>query len=260
MADPIDSESRSRRDRATLLWLGTSGLALAATVVLILGDDVRMLRLGILAALWAALLPSLWATRLRTRQLEQHELLAERQRCYELELEREVEAREEYETAADNEALRRVREETETEVAELRAELHELRRLLNHPNPAGTPSPAAVSAEGSPREVGAEPAGGPADRRSGGGRPTGSAAESSETRRSAPPVPAAPQAAGAPVPAAPSRGESAAPAASPGQRLTAAPARSARCPPPERGGGRSGGGTGSFAIRSGWCSPGGVRW
>ncbi|NYH80533.1 putative membrane protein [Actinopolyspora biskrensis] len=135
----------------TLLWVGTSGLAVAATTMLILGDDVRLLRLGIVAALWAALLAALRASRLRERVRERDESLSRKQRDYERELEREIEARQQHESDAENEAHRRVREETESEISELRSELRDLRRLLERSRERSAPSGGAPPNQGGER-------------------------------------------------------------------------------------------------------------
>ena len=116
--------------RATVLWGGAVLLALAATAILVLGEDARLLRLGLLAALWAALIAALAAARLRGRVAEDDESAEQRRRVYELELEREVAARREHELEAENEARRRVSEESETELQRLREELRTLREAL----------------------------------------------------------------------------------------------------------------------------------
>lgn len=140
MAAPNDSEPPARGGRVTLLWVGTSVLAVAATTVLMFGDDVRLLRLGIVVALWAALLAALLAGRLRERVRERDESLNRNQREYERELEREIEARQQHESEAENEAHRRVRAETESEISELRSEVRELRRLLERSLERSAPS------------------------------------------------------------------------------------------------------------------------
>ncbi|MBA8826569.1 hypothetical protein FHX42_003948 [Saccharopolyspora lacisalsi] len=116
--------------RATVLWGGAVLLALAATAILVLGEDARLLRLGLLAALWAALIAALAAARLRGRVAEDDESAEQRRRVYELELEREVAARREHELEAENEARRRVAEESDTEIQRLREELRTLREAL----------------------------------------------------------------------------------------------------------------------------------
>ncbi|MDR7301688.1 DUF6779 domain-containing protein [Haloactinomyces albus] len=130
MSDPNGSESASRGGRATVLWGGVLVPALAATAVLMLGDSARLLRLGLVAALWAALIAALAVVRLRNRVAEDDERAADQQRLYELELEREVAARREFELEAENEARRRVTEESDSDVESLRAELRHLRETL----------------------------------------------------------------------------------------------------------------------------------
>ena len=81
-------------------------LAVGATGVLIISDELKWLRLGIVAALWAALAGAFLAARYRRQIADQEEAAAERQERYELELEREVAARREYELEVTAEAKR----------------------------------------------------------------------------------------------------------------------------------------------------------
>lgn len=130
MSSPNSPESASRGGRAPVLWGGAVLLALGATAILVLGDSTRMLRLGLLAALWSALIAGFAVARLRSRVAEDDERAEDRQRIYELELEREVTARREFELEAENEARRRVAEESDAEMQRLRAELRTLRETL----------------------------------------------------------------------------------------------------------------------------------
>ncbi|RCW40173.1 hypothetical protein DFQ14_11252 [Halopolyspora algeriensis] len=130
MPDPNGSEPAPQGGRATVLWGGVLVPAVAATAVLVLGDSARLLRLGLVAALWATLIAALAVVRLRNRAAEHDERLSERQRLYELELEREVAARREFELEVENETRRRVAEEADGEMESLRAELRHLRETL----------------------------------------------------------------------------------------------------------------------------------
>lgn len=105
-------------------------LAAAATAVLVLSDDARLLRLGLVAALWSALIGAFAVAKLRNRVVEGEELAAERQRIYELELEREIAARREFELEAEAEARRQAAEESDGELKALQAELRRLRESL----------------------------------------------------------------------------------------------------------------------------------
>ncbi|EQD87313.1 hypothetical protein A8924_0799 [Saccharopolyspora erythraea NRRL 2338] len=130
MSDRGSTESASRDGRATALWVGAVFLAAAATAVLVLSDDSRLLKLGLVAALWAALIAAFAVARLRGRAAEDAERAAEQQRIYELELEREVAARREFELEAEAEARRRVAEESDSEIQALKTELRNLRESL----------------------------------------------------------------------------------------------------------------------------------
>lgn len=111
-----------------------AGLALIATVVLVLGDDARLLRLGLLAALWTALLGAFAAARYRKDANARTGEADRLQQIYELELEREIAARREYELEVEAETRRQVeeevRDESRRELDALRGELRNLRENL----------------------------------------------------------------------------------------------------------------------------------
>lgn len=129
MSDP-DGTDPPRRAKATVLWVCALVPAAAATVVLVLSDDVRLLRLGLVAALWATLIGAFALARLRNRVVDHDGRVAELQRVYELELEREVAARREFELEAENEAYDRVAKASQSEIQALRGELRNLREGL----------------------------------------------------------------------------------------------------------------------------------
>ncbi|ASO17979.1 hypothetical protein AHOG_01570 [Actinoalloteichus hoggarensis] len=117
-----------------MIWALGAGLALIATVVLILGDDERLLRLGLLAALWTALLGAFAAARYRKDAAARTGEADRLQQIYELELEREISARREYELEVEAETRRQVedevRDESRQELDALRTELRTLRENL----------------------------------------------------------------------------------------------------------------------------------
>lgn len=116
--------------RAQAMWGGAVLLAGAATGVLVLSDDARLLRLGLVAALWAALIAAFAVAKLRHRLAEEKDREGELQQTYELELDREVAARQEFEVEAEAEARRRAKEESAHEVQALKVELRSLRQSL----------------------------------------------------------------------------------------------------------------------------------
>ncbi|MFI7675188.1 DUF6779 domain-containing protein [Actinophytocola sp. NPDC049390] len=130
----------ARRDSSDEPEAGSSGgrvllagavlFALAATGLLVLTDEERWLRLGIVAALWAALGGAFLAAKYRRQVTDQREAATERQRIYELELEREVAARREYELEVAAEAKRQAEEDSRDDIAVLRDELQKMRQTL----------------------------------------------------------------------------------------------------------------------------------
>lgn len=106
-------------------------LAVAATLALVFTDDLRWLRLGIVAALWAALIGAFVAARYRKQAATTEEAAAQAQEIYELELEREIAARREYELEIESETRERVEEESREELEALRAEITALRESLH---------------------------------------------------------------------------------------------------------------------------------
>jgi hypothetical protein len=102
--------------------------------LLVLAEQARWLRLGVVAALWAALVGAFAAARYRRELLGHPDRADELQRVYELELEREVSARREYELGVEMSTRRKVEQEVRNEVRGelegLRAELQTLRQNL----------------------------------------------------------------------------------------------------------------------------------
>src|SRR6266498_2230450 len=112
------------------LLIGAVVFAAAATGLLVLTDQQKWLRLGIVAALWAALTGAFLAARYRKQLSDQRDTAAERQEIYELELEREVAARREHELTVEAEARRKAEEASRDDIAALRNELANLRQSL----------------------------------------------------------------------------------------------------------------------------------
>src|SRR5690625_3089572 len=124
MADP-DLDERARRGgrSAVLLWGSSIVLAAASTGVVVFSDDPRFLRLGVVAALWVALVAAFAVVKLRDRASETDENAAELHRAYERELEREIAARREHEVEVETEARRKAAEDKQTEIDQLHTEL-----------------------------------------------------------------------------------------------------------------------------------------
>lgn len=124
------STSRRRRDDAGKLFIGVLILlGLVASVFLVFSDRLQFVRIGLVAALWAAVIGALAATRYRKEATIDKAKVRDLQTVYELQLEREVTARREYELGVEA----RVRAEVGADAAEmaaLRAELTVLRESL----------------------------------------------------------------------------------------------------------------------------------
>lgn len=124
------STSRRRREGAGKLFIGVLILlGLVASVFLVFSDSVQFVRIGLVAALWAAAIGALAATKYRKEATVDKAKVRDLQTVYELQLEREVTARREYELGVEA----RVRAEVgadATELAALRAELSVLRQSL----------------------------------------------------------------------------------------------------------------------------------
>ncbi|MFQ6394584.1 DUF6779 domain-containing protein [Nocardia sp. KC 131] len=124
------STSRRRRDDAGKLFIGVLILlGLVASVFLVFSDSLQFVRIGLVAALWAAVIGALAATRYRKEATIDKSKVRDLQTVYELQLEREITARREYELGIES----RVRAEVgadATELAALRAELTVLRQSL----------------------------------------------------------------------------------------------------------------------------------
>ncbi|MGH4008491.1 MAG: DUF6779 domain-containing protein [Pseudonocardiaceae bacterium] len=114
-----------------VLMLATVVLAAAAAAVLAVGaQDARLLRLGLVAALWAALLGAFAAARMR-RELNSGAYRAEELRTvYQLELEREVAARREHTLTVERELREQAEQVERRELAAMRAELAAMRANL----------------------------------------------------------------------------------------------------------------------------------
>lgn len=104
-------------------------LAVVASGFLIFSDSVQVLRVGLMAALWAAVIGAIAMTRYRRESAADKAKIRDLQTVYELQLEREISARREYEVGVEA----RVRSEVGidgSDIAALRAELAALRGSL----------------------------------------------------------------------------------------------------------------------------------
>lgn len=125
----VGDDSRGRRFGRPWLVVGFT-LAVGATLALVLSNDLRWLRLGIIAALWAAVIGAFLAVKYRKHAAHSDDAVAEAQAVYELELEREIAARREFELELEAEAKERADEDSRDELDALRAEVVALRESL----------------------------------------------------------------------------------------------------------------------------------
>lgn len=106
-------------------------LSVVVAVALAVGsDDARLLRLGVVAALWAALFGAFAVVRFRREAGSDTDRDDDLRAIYQLELEREVAARQEHALTVEAEVRRQVEEESRDELEALRAELRMLRENL----------------------------------------------------------------------------------------------------------------------------------
>ncbi|MBY6678586.1 DUF4229 domain-containing protein [Rhodococcus sp. BP-332] len=120
---------RTKRGGNHTALAGLVLLGVVASVLMILSDSVPLLRVGIVAALWAAVLGAFAMTKYRRDAAVDQMKARDLQTVYELQLEREIAARREYELGVES----RVRAEIGAdgdEMRALRAELASLRRSL----------------------------------------------------------------------------------------------------------------------------------
>src|SRR5690606_19969992 len=101
-------------------------VAAGATALVVLSDDERMLRLAAVLALWAALIAAFAVTRSRRDAKTAALRESEAHLAYQVELQREVSARHEYEA----ELAAQMAAEQSSQIAELREQLDRLTEVL----------------------------------------------------------------------------------------------------------------------------------
>jgi hypothetical protein len=118
------SEPASLRGSARVLMMSTVVMGASAAVVLALGtQDARLLRLGVVAALWAALLAAFTTARARREVSSRAEHADQLRAVYQLELQREVVARREHALAVERALREQAQLWQQREIGQLRAEL-----------------------------------------------------------------------------------------------------------------------------------------
>jgi hypothetical protein len=128
----IDAHPLPGGGSGRVLTIGTFVLASAAAVVLGLGTyDARLLRLGLIAALWAALFGAFAVAQMRRDSSSCADHVDQLRMVYQLELEREVAARREHILTVERELREQAELSQRREIVELRAELAAMRANLD---------------------------------------------------------------------------------------------------------------------------------
>lgn len=105
-------------------------LAVVATVVMVFSDNPVWMRVGTLAALWAAFIGAFLVARYRRQAATEAARVRDLHTVYELQLEREISARREHELVVEKELRETVRLETSDSLLALRHEVAALREQL----------------------------------------------------------------------------------------------------------------------------------
>lgn len=105
-------------------------LAVVATVVMVISDNPVWMRVGTLAALWAAFIGAFLVARYRRQAAAESARVRDLHTVYELQLEREISARREHELVVEKDLRDSIRLETSESVLALRHEIAALREQL----------------------------------------------------------------------------------------------------------------------------------
>lgn len=126
-ARPARGEDRAAAQIALVVLLV---LALVATVVMIFSENPVWMRIGTLAALWAAFIGAFLVGRYRRQAASEAARVRDLHTVYELQLEREISARREHELVVEKDLRDSIRAETSDSILALRHEIAALREQL----------------------------------------------------------------------------------------------------------------------------------
>lgn len=130
-------------------------LAVVATVVMVFTDNPVWMRIGTLAALWAAFIGAFLVARYRRQAAAEAARVRDLHTVYELQLEREISARREHELVVEKDLRDAIRYETSESVFALRQEIASLREQLAAMGVSLPEDRFAVSGGGPAGELGA---------------------------------------------------------------------------------------------------------
>ncbi|MGL4307114.1 MAG: DUF6779 domain-containing protein [Mycobacteriaceae bacterium] len=136
MTVPVRAKASRRGSRSASQFFLTAlfFLVIVAGAFLMFADSPDLLKVGIAVAVWAALVGAFAVTKFRRESEADKAKVRDLKLIYELQLEREISARREYELMAENQIRRQVENEARSqsveEIAALRAELSSLRANL----------------------------------------------------------------------------------------------------------------------------------
>ncbi len=131
MTEPTRAKSgrRPRRSASQLFIAALVAFGVVASVLLLFSENIQWLRVGLVSALWAAIIGAFAMTKYRRDAAADQTKAKDLQTVYELQLAREIAARREYELNVEARIRSEVQLES-SEIAALRAELAHLRNNL----------------------------------------------------------------------------------------------------------------------------------
>ncbi|MDJ0359235.1 DUF6779 domain-containing protein [Rhodococcus sp. H29-C3] len=131
MTEPTRAKAsrRQRRSASQLFIAALVVFGIIASMLMLFSENVQWLRVGLVSALWAAIIGAFAMTKYRREAVADQTRAKDLQTVYELQLAREISARREYELGVESRVRSEVAVET-SEIAALRAELAHLRNNL----------------------------------------------------------------------------------------------------------------------------------
>lgn len=120
---------RPWRSTGSMVVAGLLALAMVASLLLIFSESVQLLRVAVVVALWAATVGAIAMNKYRRESALDRAKVDDLKTVYDLQLEREISARREYELTVEEKVRSDLRIDAD-EMAALRAELAALRRNL----------------------------------------------------------------------------------------------------------------------------------